>query len=163
MQNYFRILITFNFGPFSLFWLISPQVIKSNLSIRSSKEPDGFFMHHHVKVWSCFWLLPFSSLIADFPGLFLEIKGIHIGHVSCFFRDIATIDKHLVFKDNCWVRVYFGNSNIWLDFLPFLAFNAIGKDQITWIYGRILASEEVNSVLVDDCSVWFQFNWLAFV
>lgn len=118
-------------------------------------------MHYHVEIWTSFRFLLFSTFIKYFPSLFFKIKCIHVGHVSGFLRDITTVNDHFVFEYDSWVGIYLWNCDVRTDFLPFLFFDVVGKDQITRKNRWNLSSKQINSVFMYYWSVRLQFDRLS--
>ena len=118
-------------------------------------------MLYHIKIRSTLWLLLVSTFHKDLPGLFGEIEGIDVGQVSCLIRDITSVNDEFIIEYNSWVWINFGKVDCRFDLGPFLSGDGIGEDEITWVYGVNLTSKEVNSVLVDYCGMWLQFNELS--
>jgi len=117
-------------------------------------------VHNQVKIWSTFRLVILTTLVVDFPGLFVKIKGIDVGHILCLIWHIPTVNQHFTFKNDSRMWVDLGNVDVGAYFLPLLGSNVVHENEITWVYRGYFTSKEINTVAVSYGSMGFEFDKL---
>ena len=119
-------------------------------------------MDYHIKICSPLGWVIMTGFMVLGPGFVGKIEGVHVDHVFSFFWDVASVDDHLIVDEYSWVWVYFGYVDVGLNFGPFFISDRVAINQVAGGDGWSLTSEQVDTILMCDSCVRFEFDGLSF-
>lgn len=93
-HKYLRTVLSIDLLPLATFQIETPEIRQSHFAIGSAKQPYVSFVYSQIEVRSPFRLITLPSLVNHLPFLQLEVKRIHVRHISGLFRDISAVDVH---------------------------------------------------------------------
>lgn len=154
-------VLAFDFRPFLLLEVEGPHIVHGLHAVCATENQQILVVFDHREVGPPlrFFIVPFS-LVNDFPGALIHIKGQNINEILGSIRHIPSIYVHLVLDHNCAVGINLRNVWFGLHCLPLPSHEVIDEYGIAGETGRHLSPEDNQFLLVDHSTVALQFNLL---